>query len=98
MSFLDFLRSERVVIGLKAGSWPPLSTWPSVTLWGAEAMTVNRRWLAREWLLLLAGLVCGFFINFIPYVRGFPWWIPYVLFQMTRATVWAIRTLRESPK
>jgi len=58
-------------------------------------MTVNRQWLAREWLFLLAGLACAFVINFIPYVRGLAWWIPYTLFQMTRATILAVRTLPE---
>ncbi|HEX2661523.1 MAG TPA: hypothetical protein VHM93_01720 [Candidatus Acidoferrum sp.] len=73
-------------------------------------MTINRRWLAREWLFLLGGLLVGIFTTVIGIRFGrifplwlyillgwmFPLWLPYALFQLIRVTVWAIRTLRET--
>jgi hypothetical protein len=79
-------------------------------------MTVNRRWLAREWLYLLAGFVWAYVLSPIvapPLARLVFWvwprlyipvylWLgaimfgPYVIFQVVRITVWAIRTLRET--
>jgi hypothetical protein len=80
-------------------------------------MTVNRRWLAREWLYLLAGLVWAYVLMPIvmPLLPRLVFWIwrptlyssvylrldsimfgPYVIFQVVRITVWAIRTLRET--
>lgn len=85
-------REEKGPMGL----WvPPQTKRVECALAQGEGMTINRRWLAREWLFLVGGLFIGMFSNFIPYLRV-PLWVPYVLFQIIRITVWAIRTLRET--
>lgn len=88
-------------------------------------MTINRRWLAREWLYLLAGFVWAYVLSpiVVPLLARLVFWVwfrlyspgpnvawsvrvflgpdsliavgPYVLCQIVRVTVWAIRTLRE---
>jgi hypothetical protein len=88
-------------------------------------MTFNRRWLAREWLYLLAGFLWAYVLSAIvvPLLARLVFWVwsrlyspganvgwsvrvslgldsfigfgPYVIFQVVRITVWAIRTLRE---
>ena len=81
------------------------------------AMTFNRRWLAREWLYLLAGFLWAYVLSPIvaPLLARLVFWVwrpalyfpvylwldkimfgPYVIFQVVRITVWAIRTLRET--
>lgn len=60
-------------------------------------MNINRRWIAREWLYLLAGFVCyilGLVRLPVPFL-GFLLTYAYVFFQLWRITRWAIRTLRE---
>lgn len=61
-------------------------------------MNINRRWIAREWLYLLAGFVCYILglVRFLPVpFLGFFLTYAYVFFQLWRITRWAIRTLRE---
>lgn len=85
-------------------------------------MTINRRWIAREWLYLLAGFLWAYvlFPIFVPPLARLVLWIftrfygpasnvarsfffggpvimfgPYVIFQLVRITMWAIRTVRE---
>lgn len=64
-------------------------------------MTINRQWIAREWLYLLAGFAWAFVLlpiltRLLP-VRpsNFIAFGPYVIFQLVRITAWAIRTVRE---
>ena len=62
------------------------------------SLTINRRWLAREWLVLLAGMLWAFLVW--PILLGFlPWYVrgdralaygPYVVLQIIRVTKWAI--------
>lgn len=79
-------------------------------------MTINRRWIAREWLYLLAGFLLAyvlstFFLRLLVWIVYSIWprlyppavdalvpfiaFGPYVLFQVVRITMWAIRTVRE---
>jgi hypothetical protein len=78
-------------------------------------MTINRRWLAREWLYLLAGLLWAYVLwpIVLPPLARLVFWVwpslepysrvglgpimfgPYVIFQVVRITVLAIRALRE---
>lgn len=64
-------------------------------------MTINRRWIAREWLFLLTGFVWAYVLS--PILTGLLTvrssdviaFGPYVIFQLVRITMWAIRTVRE---
>lgn len=93
--------------------------------WWAS-MTINRKWLAREWLYLLGGLVWAYVLLpiAVPPLARLVFWVwprlyspgasvawsvrvslgpdsllafgPYVICQVVRITIWAIRTLREA--
>ena len=79
---------------------PPQTKRVECALAQGEGMTVNRRWLAREWLILLGGLLVGIFVEAVGIrlrpLLLIPLWFPYILFQIIRVTVWVIRTLRET--
>ncbi|PYT76432.1 MAG: hypothetical protein DMG42_05105 [Acidobacteria bacterium] len=79
-------------------------------------MTINRQWIAREWLYLLAGLLWAYVLcpiltrlltllvsnfavslawpRFFVEPSEFITFGPYVIFQLVRITMWAIRTVR----
>ena len=73
-------------------------------------MTINRQWIAREWLFLLTGFVWAYalspILNELLFLLTKPRFFvgpsdfirfgPYVIFQLVRITMWAIRTVRET--
>jgi hypothetical protein len=106
-SFFTFLRSESVVIEMKPGFLGAVVYLAFRYL----AMTINRQWIAREWLYLLGGFVWYFLwpLFMIPLRLVLLIWPnfrfglsepliafgPYVILQVMRITIWAVRTLRE---
>jgi len=66
-------------------------------------MTINRRWLAHEWLYLLGGLVfaflvllfSGFLFGPVFTARAGRLIVVVVSYLLVRITIWALRTLRE---
>ena len=60
-------------------------------------MTISRQWIAREWLYLLAGFAWAFLSPFLlgRHANQLTMFGPYVILQLVRMTIWAIRTLRE---